>query len=609
MILEHSQYIETPADLRETLTKTNSLFAFDNIECERSTAFPVPATPNNNIAFAFANNEHNDGEGMRKRYNCQMQEGVVTKDGYLYIDTFSEGVYNAIFVCGDLLKLKALKEAGSIRELYEGEEFVAYPAPIVYAANVSNLPAFAYVDYLRTFGSVKPSWNLTHVLNNVLQTLGINCTFSAEANKLRVIPDKIEAVIKTENVTLTRTTTGATYTKNESKNIVAEWANNTPTIGNYFVTDLVLSIYSVGDAPPRHAYMCAQIRVYSAIFGNIDIIFPDDFPTNVFCCAVDGKITKYTNPDTGKVTQFFCDFLGGYRIKEGTNAAPPQLPFIVEGEPLSGRTITIQEGTKFAFFRQSEFVNYTGFDVPDYDIYPIVDTLSTDEYSLNVAVKHTTDNGNTAYEDITLKDNITDIDVIDALKAVATLEGKVLRYDADTETILFETLDFATWNAVSLDGKVVNIDNLKRTFANYAQNNIVKFDSADNVAERLTINYEVNNKNINEEKDLQTIPFSEGEAYEGGALYYDNNAEKESNKDSITKSGLNSVLSRVSLVTNNGISDLCLTSTSAKITAHLSLFEFEQIKENTLIYFNGVRYVWTSAQWSDNTAVFEVSKI
>lgn len=605
MILEHSQYIETPADLRETLTKTNSLFAFDNIECERSTAFSVPATANNNLAFAFANNEHNEGEGMRKRYNCQMQEGVVTKDGYLYIDTFSEGVYNAIFVCGDLLKLKALKEAGSIRELYEGEEFVAYPAPIVYAANASNLPAFAYVDYLRTFGSVKPSWNLTHVLNNVLQTLGINCTFSADANKLRVIPAEIDAVIKSEPVTITRELTGNDYGY-KKQDVLNDWTiDNGTNKGFYLNADaLQISIKEVGAARLKYT---GNMTLLTAPYGDIKITFPDDFPADVFCCSLDGIIT-YVDEASGDDSYVNAKFYGDYMIRGAIRATPPASPLVVEGEPLSGRTITIKAGEPFTFLRKSEFAVYN-YTTPDWIVRPLIDTINTTPLSFTLNIAYIQDNENAAYEDITLKDNITDIDIIDALKAVATLEGKVLRYDADTETILFETLDFATWNAVSLDGKVINIDNLKRTFADYAQNNIVKFDSADNVAERLTINYEVNNKNINEEKDLQTIPFSEGEAYGEGALYYDNNAEKESDKDSITKSGLASMLSRVSLVTNNGISDLCLTSTSAKITAHLSLFEFEQIKENTLIYFNGVRYVWTSAQWSDNTAMFEVSKI
>lgn len=603
-----TQFLELGEGSKMSLVKTNSLFAFDAIECERSTAFDVPATPANNRAFAFANNEHNDGEGMRKRYACQMQDGVVTKEGYIYVDSYSEGNYSAIFVGGDLLKLKQLKEAGSIRELYEGEEFVEYPAPIVYAANELNLPPFAYVDYFRVFGNVKPSWNLSHVLTTVLDKLGIGCQFSDDAKVLRIIPAEIQAVIKSEPLTLIRELTGNDYgwKTDETLNI---WTIDNGTNKGYYLNADALQVTwkEVGSA--RLPYS-GKMTLLTAPYGDIKITFPDDFPADVFCCSLDGK-ADYVDEESGKSTYITAKFYGDYSIRGARPATPPASPLIIEGEPLSGRTITIKAGEPFTFLRKNEFVVYNYSDV-DYVIRPMIDTLSTEPLTLSINIAYMQDNDNAAYENINLIDNITDIDIVDALKAVAAIEGKVLRYE--NETIYFDDLNFSQWQTFNIDKYALSYTDLRRTFADYGQNNIIRFDSSDNVARPEVTNYTIENANLQETNELQVIPFSEGDFFAETTLFLDNNEEKESNKDSIAYtakfggSRLNK-MGRVNAKINNGIYDLCEKSTSAKLTARLSLFDFEKITEKTIIQFNGARYVWTAAQWADEVATFEISKI
>ena len=99
-----------------TMTRYNPLFGFDKLQCERTTEFSLPDTPNNNRVFAMAKMPSTQGVAMRVRYNAQLVDGMCSQDGYLYISEY-DGEYKAVFVTGELLGLKRIKDAGNIREL------------------------------------------------------------------------------------------------------------------------------------------------------------------------------------------------------------------------------------------------------------------------------------------------------------------------------------------------------------------------------------------------------------------------------------------------------------------------------------------------------------
>ena len=116
------EYLDLPADLSLQFKKSNVLFAFDKIECERSTSFDIPATPQNDRIFALAKWTQSSGTGMRRRYEAQMQASMVTKDGCLYVDAYADGKYKAIFVTGELLGLLRIKDAGKIADIIQTGE-------------------------------------------------------------------------------------------------------------------------------------------------------------------------------------------------------------------------------------------------------------------------------------------------------------------------------------------------------------------------------------------------------------------------------------------------------------------------------------------------------
>lgn len=97
---------------------TNPLFAFDKLECERTTQFKLPSTPTNDAVFGLSRLPAYAGTGMRRKFAAQLQAGTIVKDGYLYVSDYDGKDYTAILVTGDLVSLQAVKDAGNIGNYY-----------------------------------------------------------------------------------------------------------------------------------------------------------------------------------------------------------------------------------------------------------------------------------------------------------------------------------------------------------------------------------------------------------------------------------------------------------------------------------------------------------
>ena len=72
------QFLELPDNFSVQFKKTNILFAFDKAECERSASFDVPDTPTNDRIFGISKWIQTSGDGMRRRYDAQLQASGVT---------------------------------------------------------------------------------------------------------------------------------------------------------------------------------------------------------------------------------------------------------------------------------------------------------------------------------------------------------------------------------------------------------------------------------------------------------------------------------------------------------------------------------------------------
>lgn len=108
--------LELKSGLSLTFKKTNSYLAFDDIQCERTDSFQIPATPKNIRLLNMSQDIHWNGSAMREKVSAEMVDGTIVQNGYLYIDSYENGTFNAVFVCGENVYLKDIKESGNLSE-------------------------------------------------------------------------------------------------------------------------------------------------------------------------------------------------------------------------------------------------------------------------------------------------------------------------------------------------------------------------------------------------------------------------------------------------------------------------------------------------------------
>lgn len=630
------ELLELPSDLKLQFTKKNILFAFDEIECERSLSFNIPATPKNDRIFNFSREAATYGDGMRRRYDAQMQNGIITKRGYLYVESYAGGDYKAIFVTGELLGLLALKNAGTIKDLYQTGAFTPWANTVDASSAIGQL--WKCVRYAQKFqGECFPSVeihtiveelcrNLGATSGQILSPAGVSDPKNDYLHHIRVIPAKLEGYTQTFRVV---SKPNVPANANDYANVIEDY-DNMPfffepvdiiaqsTLGRVWRDSM-----GVGYEPYGSVYNVFKFRGYKAK-SDIEITFPVDFPSNYTLVR---KLEPYFLGGTLSLLNGIM--YGGIDIyNPGTGDT-----MRVEYANLAGQTISIAKNTEFAFFNINDVsydraIRWITGDVREPFIY---------ENNENKYIEH----GQPAYDlrfdikladvvaggDIYLKPNLPDITLVDMLKTEANMFGWVLYYTDEmlrgTTGIHFEDLtDIDDWPVINLSGKVIKVDDLQRRFGGYAQNNRVLFDNEDYLwpIENTEVNYTVPNDCIDKDKTLYTIPFNEGGIQADdrdnpvnptfNILLMRNDQSQDGQKNTIAMAAdTDKYLGRPLLSKNMAIQNLCTQSTSIKISARMAQFEFETIKPKTVIWYAGVRYVWTEASWSNNVATLKLSKI
>ena len=556
----------------------NPLFAFDKLACERTTQFKLPTTPTNDNVLSLARIPAYEGDGMRRKFSAELQDGVVVKKGYLYVSEFDGKDYSAIFVTGELVGLQALKDAGSIRTILSDDlGYFDLPGTPKNIDDTTKLLNFDVLKYRVESGDMLPSSDLRWLIDASLTKLGVAHTI--DNLYFRVIPQALQPLQK-RDLTLRR----------YSRNMVMP----TGFLANFFTTevrDIFWYEYKYQEDPhdPEHPHSWRTTTTYSVqcLVPIIDITieFPNDFPSSAMIISPDGT--------------FFPPFLGTRVIDQYGN---------ISGNPLAGSSVNILAGTPFYVVYANEFLYHEDQPEP----YP---TYWYKEWGWNPyptanfgKVTIAGDEGD-GENRIAVRDNIPDLTVVELCKIWAALTGTIINYST-ANGLTFDTLDFSTFNIVEID-RVLKKEGVSRVFADYAQKNIVQFDSGEGVYayERIILEYGINNDNIAEEKELQTIPFSEGGMNEDDVLVRSYN-----NKDVIASSDVPTGetwthMQRVSLLKNTGIQSLCEASTQYKVQVRMTLQEYESINERTLLLIDGIKYVWTERSWQKDTATFVLARI
>lgn len=568
--------IELSDSINLSFSKTNILFAFDDIKCERTTSFTIPYTSNNERIFGLASDIATTGTSMRRRFTADMIVDAVAKRGYLYVDSCDSKGYKAVFVTGELLGLQTIKNAGKIADIIPTSqltETAAYGSPLstVYAFNSHDLIYASVVYDIPTTALSKPSIALRLLLQRAATALGVSIATppSASAN-IRLLQTEINGFPRVENVQIKRT-------------IVGNYTYMSPSLVSVTSISAMTDMFSQNSL--YNAYLDSQNRTYAGEHKALrakqttEITFAQDTPAD---CYIGYYVTLGLYPTYFSAVQF----LGDYSFKEdGTTV----------GTPLAGRTISVPPGQDWMLLRKGDWVSGQGWK-------------NTTAMTVNCSIvgTPTKEEGTLVSDSIRLIDNIPDITVTELLKIFAYTSGALLNY-TDADGVTFDTSNPNAWPILDINDRLISVDEVTRKFSDYARKNVIEFDSGDNVFEsqRLRRIYVIDNDNIEDEKILATIPYSEGEINNRNNI----NEPIDSEYDVLCLAGNNVSLERATLPSNSLIKSLCDNSTSVEVKVKMSLIEFERLSAKTRIAYRNHYWVWTSAKWSKNVVNLSISEL
>lgn len=578
-------------------THQNPLFAFDDMKCERTTQFQLPSTPTNDRVFEIARVPAYKGVGMRRRFPAELQLGVVVKNGFLYVTEWDGDAYSAIFVCGDFLGLKAIREAGKVADLLAGGALVYQRWGA--ASTTPTRPLFWTWKYTQKYGGANyvPAINLAGLIQAAANAG--NIPVAPTSGNWYMICKEPKAPYGQLSVSMTGGSWGGWDTQNDISTLTL---NNSPSISG--ILALVKSkIRYMATRTPN--YMYGYMNQLICLDNDIQLTFPDDldsrwvcvsFPTN--CAEFPEDDPDIYKPEGAELPETLGVFLGDYSFRTGMS----DNELIYSGEPLAGRTIDIPKGTPFILlYPPTMFDFYPQGAVGWYSMY------WSDPIMYNVPERKAV-----LGDKIALIDNLPDVTLLELMKTYAALSGKVLDYDAQNGQT-YDDLSFATWAVKDYTKWMLERKNVARSFADYAQRNIVNFKGDDTQldSDKITRAYTIDNDNLETEKVLQTIPMSEGSVNVPSTLLYLRNTAEDLAPKEFVLGVVNTdgVLERVTLPQIAGIQQLCDVSTQFNVSVHMTVYEYEQITEKTILLIEGTRYVWPERSWQSDVAQFTLARV
>lgn len=576
----NGESLDLNRDTQVSLKSLNPLFAFDNLSCERTTEFSLPDTPKNNSVLSIAKNPSFYGDGMRRRFDAHLIDGAIVKDGYLYVTKYSNGEYKTIFVTGELIGLMRIKNLGKIPQIVTFDDYV-----IAGQITTDASKPFATIQHIQDGGYKHPSSRIDSIVQKAVTENGLSpITLPASALYMRIVRGEVSPVNMVMNLT-TQVTDSTQPTIQEPTDTLNTAVCNVN--GMFGTKNVITSMTLIG------ATRFYNVRQFVPN-QDITIKFSEDFDEKMYIVSW-GE--DYQDPV----------FIGGRSFTKEWDYERGETIVHRSGDPLSGRSVSIPQGTPFLILNE---------DIYKYEIVRFLEqqqnTIGWDLRFMEESLDLDIAGGEIQPgQVIRMQDNLPDMTLIDLLKSVAAVTGTSLNY-TDADGVTFDDLQVSTWPIVDMSGKVLKMEDISRGFGDYAQQNIINFDSDDTIPlnQRITNAYMIDNDNLQGEKILQTIPFSEGiGGILGGSPTLELKVENTNDTMADARSAVSSYLSRVDITLNDGLVSLCQSSTSIVLTCMMTQVEFSQVKAKTLIQFHGQLYVWTDSTWSNNIAKFSLSKI
>ena len=553
--------LDLPEKTTVQLLRKNEIFAFDAIEVERSVSFEIPATPENNDILQLSNDYHCAGAFMRVKIAAQMIIGIVTRDGYLCLTQYDhkKKAYKAIFLFGQLLGLQRLRDAQKFNEMGLQTDLYIDGNSTIYNAPSATGETWAKVKYYRDTnpnGSVSVKL-LTEMMNAQRPDLPA-ITLPAGTDGLRIIRAEMSGFDYAQKLKSTLNPDGGSQPDTSYPPEPYNLQEYDPTL-----FDVVTDIFAQGGSSNVY-YRIQGLKVLTPL----SISFPN------------GMSEKWFLQKGGYTGGISSNFYGGHWWEQGAQNADP----IIHGESLSGKTVDFAAGDEFYLVNVDDF-RYTSAGGLTINGWMFVQQGRTFPYDFEIKVQ--------GEDRFFLRDNMPDFTPVELCKIVAALTGTVLRY-TETQGVWFDDLQ-SGWETKSLED-VIERTTMERKFGDYAQRNYVRFEDEDNPQPLETV-YTIDNANLEEEKELQTMPLASGVTR---VRNYYPAIDLATDKDTIAETIADSnYLQRVSLRKNAEIQGFCDASTTLKLSALQNILEYVQVNPKTLFFFDGALWAWNDMQWND----------
>ena len=612
-IIANGVELDIKENTKFSLTKKNPLFSFDNIELERTTNISIPATPKNVTVFAYANDYHTSGQAVRKQLDAQLYIGVVVYTGYLYVSSCDDNDFNCTFVTGANFILKKIKDAGSIKSYYFPDDVLASQG--AQATDAVNIFDTIYYQTNRVKGefaslNCSPSYDLYKVIQGCLNALGVPFRLDSRMENNRLILDSLS--FGTKFVMTSQPSTSGTKKNELSINMVDSTYFSKG--GKINVYNVFGQVFDTGGSPRYNWKFYANQLAYEldAFVANdqIEITFGSDFRRDV-ALVIDyiGGETLGGDPET----LFFGNFFGS-DVRIEFDQVSGQLRYI--HGTIAGKTFAIPRGANFGFVTIADEEFTGGTSAAQHSVGYIEQVITPPAFVDGMPFFEGDFEIKGASGVATLYDNLEDRTLTDILKDICNIYG-VLMYVENGVLILDDTLEslLNSGDYFTLEN-IISQSDYVRKFADFEQVNTIDFESVGvPSALRLNVQYFVDNLILKKENNLHTISWNEGEA-EGKDvfIYYKEDGgnfdDLGNNTIAVARVGSGDYfMERVTKHKNRLIEELCIKSTQITVTCRMSILLYNSIREKTLLWHNGCKWMWRESKWNDNVATFTLAKI
>ena len=565
-------------DFSLEFTRKSSLFAFDNIEVQRTASFDIPATARNNRILQLGNSPAYSGSMLRLKHAAQMVYDSGAINGYLMVISATSTGYKCSFIFGELAKLKSLKEAGDIANYYSPSNvctfgdgwdsqhdglYANYPYRNGYDLAPTPTEPTSYYPYDVTY---QPSIGVEQLITQLLAQFGLSFISDRDISRWRLVPAKTIVLGADSQVSVSRshTATDSSIAITQSSTIL--------------MNQRVSFLSNNGDI-----WMEGMFKPVI----DCDITFANDF-TSTLCLV---EVKPIPDESSKYFSGQYINFVGDYYFDELG---------VAHGTPLAGQTLQLLQYHQYFLASASVFSNDIRFN-SDYSI--SLDVAESDGSPLI---------GTLCY----LKYNLPKVSAINLLKYIAAWSGQMLMVEGNTVRMVEQ---FSTNSPIELMD-IISIEEIKRSFADYSQINHIRFnDTADAKNSNVDIYYEVANECIERERTLIEIPWSRGgriPAYNAGmpdnVIIRDVQVDEELH---VTYDGEIPTIfehhdddygDKIAIVRNKILLKLCLQSTTISVKTRMPLYAYTRIAETDSFLLNGKVYFWTDIQWANDIATLQL---